>query len=168
MKRIVTETVCDICGQATTNANMAWVTFGDTKALCPACAEKIRRKANGENFKTETDPAKMTNKELANALREDAEWAHANEWETPITLADDLEEAADRIEKGGLKWIDCKDRMPKDRQIVVFSTGYGIPQTGWRVGQSWFESWTSSKIYSKPTHWMAINEPYKENEEREG
>ena len=32
------------------------------------------------------------------ALREHAEWARANEWETPITLGDDLAEAADRIE----------------------------------------------------------------------
>lgn len=31
------------------------------------------------------------------ALREHAEWARANEWETPITLGDDLAEAADRI-----------------------------------------------------------------------
>ena len=31
------------------------------------------------------------------ALREHAEWAQANEWETPITLGDDLTEAADRI-----------------------------------------------------------------------
>ena len=35
---------------------------------------------------------------LVNALREHAEWAQANEWETPITLGDDLAEAADRIE----------------------------------------------------------------------
>ena len=35
---------------------------------------------------------------LVNALREHAEWARANEWETPITLGDDLAEAADRIE----------------------------------------------------------------------
>ena len=35
---------------------------------------------------------------LVNALREHAEWARANEWETPITLGDDLAEAADVIE----------------------------------------------------------------------
>ena len=32
------------------------------------------------------------------ALREDAEWAQANEWETPITLSEHLDEAADLIE----------------------------------------------------------------------
>lgn len=40
----------------------------------------------------------MRDTKLVNALREHAEWARANEWETPITLGDDLAEAADRIE----------------------------------------------------------------------
>ena len=40
----------------------------------------------------------MKDQELVKALREHAEWARANEWETPITLGDDLAEAADRIE----------------------------------------------------------------------
>ena len=39
----------------------------------------------------------MRDKNLVNALREHAEWARANEWETPITLGDNLTEAADRI-----------------------------------------------------------------------
>lgn len=37
-------------------------------------------------------------RELISNLREDAEWAHANEWETPITLSDHLEAAAEMIE----------------------------------------------------------------------
>ena len=37
-------------------------------------------------------------KKLINDLREDAEWARANEWETPITLSDNLDAAADLIE----------------------------------------------------------------------
>lgn len=40
----------------------------------------------------------MRDTNLVNALREHADWARANEWETPITLSDDLAEAADRIE----------------------------------------------------------------------
>ena len=40
----------------------------------------------------------MRDTNLVNALREHAEWAQANEWETPITLGDNLTEAADRIE----------------------------------------------------------------------
>ncbi len=39
----------------------------------------------------------MKDTNLVNALREHAEWARANEWETPITLGDDLVKAADRI-----------------------------------------------------------------------
>ena len=41
----------------------------------------------------------MKNEEIVRALRENAEWARANEWETPITLSDDLAAAADLIEK---------------------------------------------------------------------
>lgn len=40
----------------------------------------------------------MESKELIQALRSDAEWAHANEWETPITLGDHLGAAADALE----------------------------------------------------------------------
>ena len=40
----------------------------------------------------------MKDQELVKALREHAEWQRGNEWETPITLGDDLTEAADRIE----------------------------------------------------------------------
>ena len=40
----------------------------------------------------------MRDTNLVNALREYAEWARENEWETPITLGDDLAEAADLIE----------------------------------------------------------------------
>ena len=40
----------------------------------------------------------MRDTNLVNALREHADWARANEWETPITLGDDLTEAVDRIE----------------------------------------------------------------------
>lgn len=37
-------------------------------------------------------------KHLVESLREDAEWARGNEWETPITLGDNLEAAASMIE----------------------------------------------------------------------
>ena len=38
-------------------------------------------------------------KELVDKLREHADWAAANEWETPITLWDDLVDAAEAIGK---------------------------------------------------------------------
>ena len=40
----------------------------------------------------------MRDTNLVKAPREHAEWARANEWQTPITLGDDLTEAVDRIE----------------------------------------------------------------------
>ena len=40
----------------------------------------------------------MRDQDLVNALREHAEWAEGNEWETPIALCDNLAEAADLIE----------------------------------------------------------------------
>lgn len=72
----------------------------------------------------------MRDTNLVNALREHAEWAQANEWETPITLGDDLVEAADRIvnqsthilalqkEIEGLRaqmprWIPVEERLPE-------------------------------------------------------
>lgn len=41
----------------------------------------------------------MTREELISRLREHAEWAEANIWEVPITLPDDLREAADILSK---------------------------------------------------------------------
>ena len=46
----------------------------------------------------ERDMQTMNDQNLVNALREHAEWAEGNQWETPITLGDDLAEAADLIE----------------------------------------------------------------------
>lgn len=40
----------------------------------------------------------MRDTNLVNHLREHAEWARTNEWETLITLCDDLAGAADLIE----------------------------------------------------------------------
>ena len=48
----------------------------------------------------------MRDTNLVNSLREHAEWARANEWETPITLGDDLTKAADLIE-AQVKEIDA-------------------------------------------------------------
>lgn len=40
----------------------------------------------------------MRDTNLVNSLREHAKWARTNEWETLITLCDDLAGAADRLE----------------------------------------------------------------------
>jgi hypothetical protein len=43
---------------------------------------------------------KPSHKEIAETLREYAEWADANIYEVPIMLPDDLRTAADMLEKG--------------------------------------------------------------------
>ena len=57
----------------------------------------------------------MEIKELIQALRADAEWAHANEWETPITLGDHLDAAADALAAAGKaqRWVPCSERLPE-------------------------------------------------------
>ena len=59
----------------------------------------------------------MKDQELVKALRAHAEWARANEWETPITLGNDLAEAADRLEK-----LSEADR---DGRVVVLPCQFG-------------------------------------------
>lgn len=84
----------------------------------------------------------MRDTNLVNALREHAEWARANEWETPITLCDDLTEAADRLEnqnahiaalqqeietlRGQLpRWIPVEERLPENAEAVLVR-GYAV------------------------------------------
>lgn len=76
----------------------------------------------------------MKDQELVNALREHAEWAEGNQWEAPITLGDDLVEAADRIAnqsthvaalqqeieklRGQLpRWIPVAERLPEPPEV---------------------------------------------------
>lgn len=73
----------------------------------------------------------MRDTNLVNALREHAEWARANEWETPITLGDDLVKAADRIEAQAKEieklwgqvphWIPVKERLPENGVPVLIN-----------------------------------------------
>ena len=53
----------------------------------------------------------MANAELIKALREDAEWAHANEWETPITLGDHLDAAATALESMQTQLADARNEL---------------------------------------------------------
>ena len=69
----------------------------------------------------------MQNEELIKALRSDAEWAHANEWETPITLGDHLDSAVDALEAAekAQRWIPVSERLPEctDDYNVVCNIG---------------------------------------------
>lgn len=77
----------------------------------------------------------MTDQELIQALREHAEWAAGNEWETPLMLGDDLTAAADRIANQNThiaalqkaiedlraqlpRWIPVTERLPEERVLV--------------------------------------------------
>lgn len=72
----------------------------------------------------------MKDQDLVNALREHAEWAAGNEWETPLMLGDDLTAAADRIANQNThiaalqkavedlraqlpRWIPVTERLPE-------------------------------------------------------
>ena len=65
----------------------------------------------------------MRDTNLVNALREHAEWARANEWETPITLGDDLVEAADRIANQSTHIAALQQKIEKlrgqNRQLIL-------------------------------------------------
>ena len=65
----------------------------------------------------------MESQELVNALREHAEWQRGNEWETPITLGDDLAEAADRIANQSTHVAALQQEIEKlrgqNRQLIL-------------------------------------------------
>lgn len=127
----------------------------------------------------------MRDTNLVNALREHAEWARANEWETPITLGDDLAEAADRLEnqnahiaalqqeieklRGQLpRWIPVTERLPEDRSDVLVVAYW---HERWGVYMGWCAperaAWSvhigiGDRSDIAVTHWMPLPEPLKE------
>ena len=60
----------------------------------------------------------MEIKELIQALRADAEWAHANEWETPITLGDHLDASADLIESLTAQLTESQRKEKADAELI--------------------------------------------------
>lgn len=117
----------------------------------------------------------MKDQELVNALREHAEWALANEWETPITLGDNLTEAADRIEAQAKeieklraqlpRWIPVEERLPEDRGDVLVVAywherwgvymGWCAPErAGWSVHIGIGDRSDVAVVY-----WMPLPEP---------
>ena len=106
----------------------------------------------------------MKDTNLVNVLREHAEWAEGNQYETPITLCDDLAEAADLIEaqakeieklRGQLpRWIPVTERLPEpetDVLAVCNRNGYifvvpAIYEDGKMLTQD--SKWNWCEIYS--------------------
>ena len=120
----------------------------------------------------------MRDTNLVNALREHAEWARANEWETPITLGDDLTEAADLIEaqakeieklRGQLpRWIPVEERLPEYGVRVLATDMYEEDDcTGiWTreedkddAGGCWYDEHGWWHAFDEVTHWMPLPEP---------
>lgn len=120
----------------------------------------------------------MKDTNLVNSLREHAERARTNEWETLITLCDDLAGAADLIEarakeleklRGQLpRWIPVEERLPNlDELVLVIASGKPqenitldnavelaeLYSDGWCL-EIWPE-WTKAAV----THWMPLPEP---------
>lgn len=125
----------------------------------------------------------MRDTNLVNALREHAEWARENEWETPITLVDDLAEAADRIEaqakeleklRGQLpRWIPVGERLPKLQSWGASTVVLGLIKIENAPSMNKLHDLTlcvycDNGIWSMPgryvaiTHWMPLPEPPKE------
>ena len=127
----------------------------------------------------------MRDTNLVNALREHAEWARANEWETPITLGDDLAEAADRLENQNAhiaalqkeieklrrqvpRWIPVTERLPEDRSDVLVVAYW---HERWGVYMGWCAperaEWSvhigiGDRNDVAVTYWMPLPEPPEE------
>lgn len=130
----------------------------------------------------------MRDTNLANALRAHAEWARANEWETPITLGDDLAEAADRLEnqnahiaalqqeieklRGQLpRWIPVEERLPENFRKVLcwgeyfrygdFNGMFVNYALGYQNNGSWGGE-VANGTNARALAWMPLPEPPKE------
>lgn len=75
----------------------------------------------------------MNGQDLVNALREHAEWAEGNQWETPITLCDDLVEAADLIE------AQAKEINALRNELCLKCGNYTLAHEGACNGCKWRE-----------------------------
>jgi len=124
----------------------------------------------------------MRDTNLVNSLREHAEWARTNEWETPITLGDDLAEAADQLEnqnahiaalqqeietlRGQLpRWIPVTERLPEYGVRVLATDMYeGDDYTGIRTREEypddtdgcWYDEMGRWYAIDDATHWMPL------------
>lgn len=117
----------------------------------------------------------MNDQDLVNALREHAEWAEGNQRETPITLSDDLSEAADRIEAQAKEieklrgqvphWIPVEERLPdvwrndETAELVnymIYSPDFGVDIGNYHAKA---KKWFCMGLLCAATHWMPLPEP---------
>lgn len=121
----------------------------------------------------------MRDTNLVNALREHAEWAEANEWGTPITLGDDLVEAADRIANQSThiaalqkeiemmraqvpRWIPVEERLPEVQSWGASTVVLGLIKSENEPYDLTLCVYCDNGIWSMPgryvaiTHWMPL------------
>lgn len=122
----------------------------------------------------------MRDTNLVNALREHAEWAEENQWETPITLCDDLAEAANLIEAQAKeieklraqlpRWIPVEERLPELQKWGASTVVLGLIKREIAPSLNKLHNLTlcvycDNGIWSMPgryvaiTHWMPLPEP---------
>ena len=124
----------------------------------------------------------MRDTNLVNALREHAEWAEGNQWETPITLGDDLVEAADRIANQSThiaalqkeiemmraqvpRWIPVEERLPEVQSWGASTVVLGLIKSENEPYDLTLCVYCDNGIWSMPgryvaiTHWMPLPEP---------
>ena len=110
----------------------------------------------------------MQNEELIKALKEDAEWAHANEWETPITLGDHLDAAAAALEAAdkAQRWIPVNERLPEHEReaVLAYQRDFNEAHIAWISGGYW-EDTSGTFAPGKITHWMPLPEPPRKDDE---
>ena len=126
----------------------------------------------------------LMNAELIKALKEDAEWAHANEWETPITLSDHLDAAADALEaadrriaelEAAQRWISVEEQLPEHDQDVLAITKAGNLSVGQNIVTCTFCKPRNEKhgLFYLPytmgrtlivTHWRKLPQPPQKGE----
>ena len=133
----------------------------------------------------------MENAELIKALKEDAEWAHGNEWETPITLGDHLDAAAAALEaadkriaelEAAQRWISVSERLPekppdyfKDghwwmvsgEDFIVADSDGKVYEAHWTYGcshQNYFWYVNSLTPLTNITHWQPLPRPPQKGE----
>lgn len=129
----------------------------------------------------------MKDQELVNALRKHAEWAEGNQWETPITLCDDLAEAADQLENQNAhiaalqqeierlraqlpRWIPVTERLPELQSWGASEVVFGLIKSENAPSLNKLNDLTlcvycDNGIWSMPgryvaiTHWMPLPKP---------
>lgn len=109
----------------------------------------------------------MKDQELVKALREHAEWAEGNQWEMPITLGDDLAEAADRIANQSTHIAALQQeieklraQMPRWIQVTEWLPKYGVRvlATDMYEGDDYTGIWTREEYPDDPEDGCWIDE----------